>query len=109
MNTSASIGVWTKSTGRIVSNFENDLGEPEELGKILMGLFSRPKDALRASILGILCDKEPDNAIVFDNIDSYLETSCADYMYLYDGERWFFATKKAKTFEELEHFLLTSH
>ena len=109
MNTSASIGIWSKSTGNIVSNFESEMGEPEELGKILTGLFSSPKEALRAAILGILCDKDPDNALVFDDVNSYLENSGSDYTYLYDGDCWFLAQNGTKSFEELEHFLLTSH
>ena len=107
MNKSAMVGIWSKNTGAVVSNREAYLGEPEELGKILSDLFSTAREALRASILGIYCDKDPDNAMVFKNIIDFLVKSNTDYMYLYDGIGWFVATKKDRNFEELDRLLLT--
>lgn len=98
---SAMIGIWSKSSG-ILSNRENELGEPNELGKILNDLFSTPLNALRVSILGLYYDKDPDNVIAFNTVEEFVEKADTDFMYLYDGLGWFMASKTSPEFKELK-------
>lgn len=101
VDTSAMNGIWSNTSG-ILCNRVDELGEPEELGKILNELFSKPLDALRVSILGIYYDKDPDNVIMFDTVENFLKNSDTDYIYLHDGIGWFVASKTCLEFEELK-------
>lgn len=104
----ASIGVWSRQSGTVVANAVNELGEPEELGKILSGLFSSRKDALCAAIYGIFCDRDPETVSVFCDIESYVRSSGTDFSYLYDGTSWYFVKRNSKEFRDLNYFLLTN-
>lgn len=117
MGTHAMVGVWHEETNEVISSYVHYDGYVEGVGATLVNHYN---DQVRAETVahgGYLSSLESsyiksrrnavhkDKAVYYSSVEEYLkegfEYACAHYLYLWDGEAWFFASRNKK-FEEVK-------
>jgi hypothetical protein len=113
MGTPSMIGIWNSETNTVTASYCHYDGYLEGNGRTLVEYYNDPVNAKIVSEGGYLsalnenysaCRAQSahfDPAVVFESVESYMKDGYADYLYLYDGENWFFS-KNGSGFEEVE-------
>lgn len=122
MGTASMIGIYNKEDGSVTASYCHYDGYLSYNGQMLVDNYNTQYDAemvakggymssLKADYLETRQDAvHNDPAIIYDSVDVFLKCgdnhAGAEYLYLFDGEAWFFAEtiadKKQRTFEEVE-------
>ena len=119
MGTHAMIGVWHEETNEVIASYVHYDGYVEGVGKTLIEHYNDQSRAETVAHGGYLSALFPsyiesrrdavhnDRPNVFKSVDEYLDEGSdiagAHYLYLWDGEAWFYAERYGrKTFEEVE-------
>lgn len=125
MGTHAMIGFYNKEDGSVDATYCHYDGYLDGVGRTLVKAYNTPEKAEAVAKTGYLSGltedleqsikdavhKEP--AVPYLSVEQYMKNGydyCgADYIYLFDGEAWFFASRYAKEsrFEEVEMNLKT--
>jgi hypothetical protein len=120
MGTHAMIGMYNKKDGSVTASYCHYDGYLEGVGRTLDEFYDTQYDAevvAKGGYMSALYDdymetrkeavhNEP--AIVYDSVSRFLKEGAdyagADYLYLWDGEAWFFAPtyEKGSSFEEVK-------
>jgi hypothetical protein len=117
MGTPSMIGYWDSATDKVIASYCHYDGYLDGNGRTLVEHYSDPNMAKVVATGGYLsgltenytADKEQsvhsDPAVAYESIEDYMKTGVdyagAQYLYLCDGENWFFA-KNGSMFEEVE-------
>jgi hypothetical protein len=111
------IGTWNAETNEVTASYVHYDGYVEGVGRTLVENYNTPFMAevvATGGYLSALGDNydisraesvHSDPAVNYSSVDEYLKEgwdyAAAHYMYLWDGEAWFFAPRGGK-FEEVE-------
>jgi len=117
MGTPSMIGYWDSATDKVIASYCHYDGYLEANGYTLVEHYSDPSMAKVVATGGYLSgltenyensrtqSVHSDPAVSYKSIEDYMKTGVnyagAQYLYLYDGENWFFA-KNGSMFEEVE-------
>ena len=119
MGTHAMIGVYNKEDGTVTASYCHYDGYVEGVGRTLVESYNTQYDAdvvAKGGYISSLHDDyletriqsvHNDPAIQYDSVSNFLsegaDYACADYLYLFDGQAWFFAPTYEKVgFEEVQ-------
>jgi len=119
MGTHAMVGVWNAETNEVTASYVHYDGYLEGVGKTLTSFYNNNIMAKIVAKGGYLSSLEDyyehsraksvhsDPAVCFDSIQDYLANGSdyagAEYLYLWDGEAWFYSEHYGETkFEEVE-------
>jgi len=121
MGTHAMIGYWNKNTGEVEATYCHYDGYVEGVGRTLVEYYNNDVVANAVSVVGYLSSLEPSLAdsiqsavhkneptVPYESVEQYMKNGydyCgAEYLYLWDGEAWFYASRYATEvrFEEVE-------
>ena len=119
MGTAAMIGVYNKEDGTVTASYCHYDGYVEGVGRTLVESYNSQYDAEIVSKGGYMSGLYPDYldtrkeavhdepAVVFESVDHFYgegaDYAGAEYLYLFDGQAWFFAPTYEKVgFEEVE-------
>jgi len=128
MGTASMIGIYNKKDGTVTASYCHYDGYLAYNGRILVENYNTQYDAemvakggymssLKADYLESRQDAvHSDPAIIYDSVDVFLKYgdrhAGADYLYLFDGEVWFYTdtytNRKDRRFEEVEINLETA-
>jgi len=118
MGTSSMIGIWDSETGKVTASYCHYDGYIEHNGAVLAEHYSTPEAADKVATGGYISGlsenysrsrqeavhNEP--AVVYKSVEDYLATGAdyasAEYLYLFDGDIWFFASWDAENFSPIE-------
>jgi hypothetical protein len=117
MGTSAMIGHFDKGTGKVIASYVHFDGYVDGVGATLVDSYNTELGAQKVAYGGYLSALYHDYAQsragaahndrpeTFNSVDEYLNEGHADtgaqYLYLWDGDIWFYAPRNKK-FEEVE-------
>lgn len=117
MGTSSMIGHWDKGTDKVIASYCHFDGNVDGVGAMLVHAYNSELGAQKVAYGGYLSSltenhnlsranaAHNDRPEAFQNIQEYLdegfESSGAQYLYLWDGDIWFYAPRNKK-FEEVE-------
>jgi len=117
MGTSAMIGHWDKGTGKVIASYVHFDGYVKGVGATLIESYNSELGAQKVAYGGYLSALYGDYALsranavhsdrpeTFASVEEYMNEGHADtgahYLYLWDGEHWFYAPRHGK-FEEIE-------
>ena len=117
MGTSSMIGHWDKGTGKVIASYCHFDGYVKGVGAMLVNSYNTELGAQKVAYGGYLSSLKEDyklsreNAVhndrpeTFASVEEYLTEAPAGcgaaYLYLWDGEAWFYAPRNG-TFEEVE-------
>lgn len=119
MGTSAMIGIYNKEDGSVNASYCHYDGYVDGVGRTLFENYNTQYDAEVVAKGGYVSSLETDYlvsrekavhsdpAIDYDSVDAFLKSGVnyagADYLYLFDGNAWFFtSTSNRLGFEEVE-------
>jgi hypothetical protein len=119
MGTHAMVGIWNSDNGTVTASYVHYDGYVEGVGRTLEEHFNDPIGAALVATGGYLSalysdwaksreeSVHSDPATVFDSIEDYMKNGYdyagAEYLYLYDGNIWFHASRHAdRRFEEVQ-------
>jgi hypothetical protein len=119
MGTHAMIGIYNDEDGSVTASYCHYDGYLEGVGRTLINCYNTQYDAEMVAKGGYISSLEndylksrqeavhSDPAIVYDSVNVFLKCGAnyagADYLYLFDGEAWFFtATGRNACFEEVK-------
>lgn len=121
MGTASMIGFYNAEDGSVTATYCHYDGYLSCNGKRLVNHYNTPELAEAVSQSGYLSSLELDlqdsldgsvhkneEYVTYDSVSEYLKIgadyACAEYLYLFDGEAWFFVSicGKEKAFEEVE-------
>ena len=121
MGTHAMIGYWNKNTGAVEATYCHYDGYVEGVGRTLVEYYNDDVVANAVSVVGYLSSLEPSLAdsmqsavhknqptVSYKSVEQYMNDGydyCgAEYLYLWDGETWFYASRYGadNRFEEVE-------
>jgi hypothetical protein len=123
MGTSSMIGVYNQEDGSVTATYCHYDGYLSYNGRLLSQSYNTPEKAAAVANAGYLSgltehlDVDLENAVhkdekpvVYNSVKTFLtcgDNHCgADFLYLFDGEAWFFtdtyAKRKMRRFEEVE-------
>ena len=128
MGTASMIGIYNKKDGTVTASYCHYDGYLAYNGRILVENYNTQYDAemvakggymssLKSDYLETRQDAVHDEpAIIYDSVDVFLKCgdnhAGADYLYLFDGEVWFYTdtytNRKDRRFEEVEINLETA-
>ena len=119
MGTHAMIGV-VNDNGSVTATYCHYDGYLEGVGRTLVDHYSHPIEAVSVSLIGYLSALEPNihnsiaNAVhkdqpvaLYTSVQEYMDEGCdtagAEYLYLFDGDAWFYSSRYAEDtrFEEV--------
>ena len=119
MGTHAMIGIYNKEDGSVDASYVHYDGYVDGVGKTLVNFYNSQYDAEMVAKGGYLSSLEndylasrqlsvhQDAAVTYESVEQFMENGYdyagADYLYLFDGEIWFFASNYGeRRFEEVE-------
>lgn len=119
MGTRAMVGIWNQETETVTASYIHYDGYVEGVGRTLVEHFNDPAQAALVATGGYISSLESDwtrsregsvhadSATVFNSVEDYMKNgydhSGAEYLYLYDGNIWFYASiDETRLFEEVE-------
>lgn len=118
MGTHAMIGIYNAEDGSVEASYCHYDGYLEGVGRTLINCYNTQYDAEIVSKGGYMSALEEDYmetrknsvhneiAVPYESVGQYLKNGFdyygADYIYLWDGEAWFFASRSQNAFEEVE-------
>ena len=120
MGTHAMIGMYNAETGEVEASYVHYDGYVEGVGRTLVKNYNTPRLARAVASVGYLSslDADLDKSISeavhkneipvpYESVEQYMKNGydyCgAHYLYLFDGEAWFFASRYGESrFEEVE-------
>lgn len=119
MGTHAMIGAWNSETGEVVASYVHYDGYVEGVGRTLVNSYNTPFMAGLVAAGGYLsflednydisraqsvhCDPPTRYGSVEEYMNEGYDYAAADYIYLWDGEAWFYAERNGRaTFEEVQ-------
>ena len=119
MGTSSMIGIYNKEDGSVTASYCHYDGYVDGVGRTLFQHYNTQYDAEVVAKGGYISSLEEDYivsrkeavhsdaAIVYDTVDVFLKCGAnyagADYLYIFDGDAWFFTpTHRNACFEEVE-------
>ena len=120
MGTASMIGIYNED-GSVTATYCHYDGYLEYMGRMLTETYNTPKTARMVAECGYLSSLEYDfkrslaeavhkneSAVPYESVEQFMKNGYdyagAEYLYLFDGETWFFACKYSNTpkFEEVE-------
>jgi hypothetical protein len=120
MGTPSMIGV-VNEDGSVTATYCHYDGYLEGVGRTLVNHYNSAIEAISVSLVGYFSALEPnihnsiansvhknEKPVVYDSVKVYMKCgynhASADYLYLFDGEAWFYATrtKADRRFEEVQ-------
>lgn len=123
MGTHAMIGVWHEETNEVITSYVHYDGYVEGVGATLINHYNDQSHAETVAHGGYLSalmssyyesrrgSVHNDPAVRYSSVKEYLEEGFdyagAHYIYLWDGETWFFAPRN-QMFEEVQMNLVTA-
>jgi hypothetical protein len=121
MGTHAMIGFYNHEDGSVEASYVHYDGYVEGVGQTLVGFYNTPESAKAVASVGYLSSLEDDLdtsiagsvhknelAVPYESVEDFMKNGydyCgAHYLYLFDGEVWFCATRGVAggRFEEIE-------
>lgn len=119
MGTPSMIGCFNDETGTVTATYCHYDGYLEYNGKMLVENYNTPERAEAVANAGYLSALEEDlnksiaesihtgKPVVYKSVEDYQQSgydhASAHYLYLFDGENWFFASRGGeRRFEEVE-------
>jgi hypothetical protein len=118
MGTHAMIGVWNSETGEVTASYVHYDGYVEGVGRTLVNSYNTVELAEVVASGGYLSSLEDDYSASradsvhrdpaprYSSIEEYMNDGYdygAEYIYLWDGEAWFYAHRDGRTtFEEVQ-------
>jgi hypothetical protein len=118
MGTHAMIGIYNKEDGSVEASYVHYDGYLEGVGRTLVDHYNTQYDAemvAKGGYMSALYDDyvvtrqeavHNDIAVPYESVGQFLKNGFdyygAEYIYLWDGEAWFFASRSQNAFEEVE-------
>jgi hypothetical protein len=121
MGTHAMIGFYNLEDGSVEATYVHYDGYLEGVGRTLIDHYNSAIEAVSVSLVGYLSALEPNihdsiansahknqPVVEFESVEDYMtngyDHAGADYLYLFDGDAWFYASRSAadNRFEEIE-------
>jgi hypothetical protein len=118
MGTPSMIGFWNNEVNTVTASYCHYDGYLEGNGRTLVEFYNKPEQAKMVAYGGYLSglsedyirDKQTsvhkDPSINYSSVDDYLKTggdyADAHYLYLFDGENWFFSQRTDSGFTPFE-------
>jgi len=121
MGTHAMVGIWNKETEEVVASYIHYDGYLAYMGKTLVENYGSDIAAQQVALGGYISvlrsdysrsraeSVHEDPPVKFESVEEFMnegyDYAAADYLYLWDGNTWFFATREKgerTKFEEVE-------
>lgn len=110
MATRSMIGYWNQDTGEVTASYCHYDGYPVGVGATLAKFYTDPSQAAAISTIGYMSTLEStyadtqsaavhkdDVAVPYESVDQFMKNGYdyagAEYLYLFDGESWFVASR----------------